>query len=116
MPTKPGTEDPTGDGEDDPKTPRCPILKIVALYHRTLPQLPPVNELPEQTATMIRKRWRSLPERQTLDWWEGYFEYVSKCPFLVGEKTDFQADLLWLVRPTNFAKVLNGNYEERKAS
>lgn len=78
--------------------------------------LPPVNELPEQTANMIRKRWRSHTDRQTLDWWEGYFAYVARCPFLIGEKTDFQADLLWLVRPTNFAKVLNGNYEERRAS
>lgn len=107
---------PDSDDDDAPGAPRCPVKRIVALYHATLPELPPVNEIPDQTVRMIRQRWRSLPERQTLDWWKGFFTYVRKCPFLMGEKTSFTADLLWLVRPTNFAKVLNGNYENREAA
>lgn len=95
------------DSEDG--IPRCPVKKIVALYHEILPELPPVLELPEQTVKCLRQRWRSDPQRQSLDWWRKFFEYVRECPFLMGEKTDFTADLLWLVRPTNFAKVLNGN-------
>lgn len=101
--------------DSDDGMPRCPTKRIIALYHEVLPELPPVQEFPEASVKMLRQRWRSDPERQSLDWWRGFFEYVRKCPFLVGERTDFTADLLWLVRPTNFAKVLNGNYEERAA-
>lgn len=99
----------------DDGMPRCPTKRIIALYHEVLPDLPPVQEFPDASVKMLRQRWRSDPERQSVDWWRGYFEYVRKCPFLMGEKTDFTADLLWLVRPTNFAKVVNGNYEERAA-
>jgi len=109
------TGDLLGDSGDVPGARNCPIQRIVALYHRELPMLAQVRELPEQTAKMIRARWRSDPARQSLDWWRDFFRYVARCPFLVGEKTDFQADLLWLVKPTNFAKVINGNYEARAA-
>lgn len=109
----PGSDEPENDTPAG--VPPCPVKRIVEAYHRALPQLAPVKELPEVSVRMLRARWRSDPERQTVTWWEGFFAYVGRCPFLVGEKTDFQADLLWLVRPTNFAKVVNGNYEERAA-
>jgi hypothetical protein len=32
----------------------------------------------------------------------------------MGQVNDFQADLHWLVRPTNFAKVINGRYHNKK--
>lgn len=109
------TGDLLGDSGDLPRVPNCPVKRIVDAYNRRLPMLAQVRELPEQTAKMIRARWRSDPARQSLGWWEDFFDYVGKCPFLIGEKTDFQADLLWLVKPTNFAKVINGNYEARSA-
>lgn len=102
-----------GSWDDPPGIPKCPVKRIVALYHEELPELPPVHELPDQAVRMIRQRWRSSPERQTLDWWREFFKYIRRCPFLMGEKTDFTADLLWIVRPTNFAKIVNGNYQER---
>ncbi len=96
--------------------PDCPQQGIVRLYHEVLPGLPPVNEWTAQNAENLRTRWRSAPDRQDVAWWRGFFEYVRKCPFLMGEKTDFQASLGWLVKAGNFAKVLNGQYEERKAA
>lgn len=92
---------------------KCPQKEIIAAYHATLPELPPVNVWTDQNAEALRVRWRSDPERQTLEWWEGFFAYVRKCPFLMGQKTDFQASLGWLVKASNFAKVLNGQYEQR---
>lgn len=102
-------------GDEPPGAPRCPVKQIIAAYHELLPQCPPSREFPEQSVKCLRARWRSDPDRQTVTWWRGFFAYVARCPFLVGEKTDFQADLTWLVRPTNFAKVINGNYQERTA-
>ena len=88
----------------------CPQQKIVDLYLEILPELPPVKEWNEQRQKLLRKRWKDDPKRQTLDWWKGFFEYIRGSPFLMGDKTDFQANLEWLIRPKNFAKIIEGNY------
>lgn len=118
--SSPGAQPPLTLGEDEepgdaPGVPPCPVKRIVEAYHRELPMLARVRALPSQAERMLRARWREDRERQNVQWWVEFFAYVRTCPFLVGEKTDFQADLLWLVRPTNFAKVVNGNYEVRSA-
>lgn len=115
-----GRDNPPDGGPDSESSPidsipDCPHQAIVKIYHEVLPELPPVNEWTAQNAENLRTRWRSAPDRHDVAWWRGFFEYVRKCPFLMGEKTDFQASLGWLVKAGNFAKVLNGQYEERRA-
>ena len=100
-----------GKGEGD-ATP-CPHQEIIAAYHELLPELPPVNEWADSHATNLRARWKSQKERQSVQWWRDYFAYVSKSDFLMGRKGSFQASLAWLVNAQNFAKVVNGNYENR---
>lgn len=104
-----GSKEPSGSAGAD----RCPQQELISLYHEVLPELPPVRDWPDSCATNLRTRWRSQPDRQSLDWWRGFFNYVRRCPFLMGERGDFQASLMWLVGAKNFAKVLNGNYEDR---
>jgi hypothetical protein len=89
------------------KTPVCPHQKIINLYHKILPSLPKVNVWNEEQKKILRARWR---EKSKLEWWKTYFEYIRGSPFLMGEKTDFMADLEWIVRPKNMAKILNGRY------
>ena len=96
-----------------PAGPTGPQQEIIELYHEILPELPPVNDWPDASADSLRKQWRKAKDRQSLDWWRDFFGYIRKSPFLMGEKTDFQASLGWLVKPANFAKVVNGNYEAR---
>jgi len=93
--------------------PACPHKEIIALYTECLPELPPVNDWPDMSATHLKNQWRKSPDRQTLEWWRTFFSYVRKSDFLMGNKNDFQASLGWLVKPANFAKVVNGNYENR---
>lgn len=109
-------DDPQSEETDPPGVPPCPVKRIIAAYHEALPELPAVRAFPETAERMLRTRWREEPERQSVEWWRSFFGYVRTCPFLVGGRTDFTADLIWLVRPSNFAKVLNGNYEARKES
>lgn len=94
-----------------PTAPACPQQEIIALYHEILPELPPVREWTGEDD--LRARWRSSAERQSLDWWRTFFGYVKKSPFLMGERGDFQASLRWIVKAGNFAKIVNGNYEDR---
>ena len=90
-----------------------PVAKIIAAYHAELPELAGVRSFPESAAKQLRKRWREDVERQSVAWWAEFFRYVKSCDYLVGKVNGFEADLIWLVGPRNFAKVLNGNYENR---
>lgn len=104
-----------------PATPDCPHSEIVAAYHDILPTLRRVREWTPDRQAFLRARWREKPERQSLAWWRGFFEYVAGCPLLMGEVpgrdggAPFSADLEWLVRPTNFRKVIEGKYQRRAA-
>ncbi len=97
----------------------CPHTKIIELYHECLPMLAPVREWTEARQTFLRNRWKEKKERQTLDWWRDFFGYVAQSDFLCGRidgrsgKPPFQADLEWLVRPSNLVKVVEGKYENR---
>lgn len=103
------------------KADHCPQAEIVALYHDILPSLARVRDWTASRQGYLRKRWAESEERQSLDWWRGYFEYVSKSDFLMGRKPGrggepFECDLEWLVRPKNFVKVIEGKYENRRAA
>ena len=98
-----------------PAAARVPYQKILDLYHDELPGLPTVRKLTDTRRGYIRQRWLDgdLPD---LDTWGKYFKYVSTSDFLMGRKAGqrdrppFQADLAWLCRPENFAKVFEGKY------
>lgn len=88
----------------------CPHQEIVSAYHEILPELPKVKIWNEARQAILRSRWKEDVKRQTLDWWKRFFGYVKKSDFLTGKKTDFRADLEWLIRPKNFPKVIEGRY------
>jgi hypothetical protein len=75
-----------------------------------MPANPRIRQIDETTRKHLQTRWREDRERQSLDWWREFFAWCAKSKFLVGQKTDFIADLMWLARPQNFAKVLAGRY------
>lgn len=116
--------DDVADGQDllgklpkRPPVPNCPHMDIVDLYHEVLPELAPVRVWEADRQELLRSRWKGAPERQSLDWWREFFTSVREMPFLMGERTGrddraFACTLEWLVRPKNFAKVLEGNYLE----
>lgn len=96
--------------------PDCPHDAIIAAYRAELPMLRQVREWNEQRRGYLRSRWRESADRQTVGWWVDFFRYVATCPLLVGKHDSrsnpgWQADLEWLVRPTNFVKVIEGKYE-----
>lgn len=100
------------------QAPACPHAEIVALYHEVLPSLAGVKVWDETRQAMLRKRWREDPKRQSLDYWRRYFLHVSKSEFLMGRVAgqggrSFACTLEWLIRPTNFAKVIEGKYHDR---
>lgn len=93
--------------------PPCPHQKIIESYHKNLPALPEIQVWDSTSRKNLTSRWREDTQRQLVEYWDQFFEYVGRSDFLMGRKTDFRADLHWLVKPTNFAKVVNGRYHHK---
>jgi len=92
----------------------CPHTDIIALYHQILPELPQVMVWPESCQKTLRARWREDVKRQDMGWWEAYFEYVKRSDFLMGRDKDWSGDLLWMIKPSNMTKILNGSYHKQR--
>lgn len=115
-----------------PTIPNCPHVKLIDLYGKHLPELPqPKPELWDgKNAAAMRQRWKWLltatrrsgeryatTEAEALDWFDRFFGYVAKSDFLTGRNGRWMnCDLGWLMNQTNFAKVVQGNYENREAA
>ncbi len=108
-------ESPNGDSSDlPPKISRCPHSKIISLYHQHCPELPRVKEWADPFKGYLRSRWLEKKERQNLSWWESFFkDHIKSSDFLMGRVNGFQANLGWIVRKSNFQKIINGQYVNR---
>ena len=115
--------------KDEP--PSCPHQQVIALYREILPSLTAPRTWDGNRAAQLRARWREAWERlkrdgkphgaqDVLNWWRRFFETVKQCSFLMGQvnsrsgQLPFTADLEWLTKKTNFAKVLDGKYLDRR--
>lgn len=114
-----------------PATLHCPHEAIIDLYEASLPMLTRVLRKPwrgSDGAAELQKRWADglaksaggaemLPSWMTyasiddgLASWRAFFERVSASELLTGQRGTWKADLRWLVKRSNFLKVLEGRY------
>ncbi len=96
----------------------CPHEEIISLYHETLPMGTRVKSWTDTRKQHLRTRWREEPKRQNLDYWRLFFSRCAESEFLTGKTHDkdrkpFKVALDWLVMPENFAKVIEGKYDNR---
>jgi hypothetical protein len=89
--------------------------KIIDAYHETCPTLPAIKTWPERRA---KKLARCISERVgegkpagTVEYWQALFRKVAASDFLCGRKTDWRADLEWLLEPKHFAKLIEGGFD-----
>lgn len=88
----------------------CPHQRIIDSYHKRLPTLRKVKVWNEAREKLLRSRWRESEKHQSIEFWDGLFDHVGQSSFLTGDVNGFQADLEWIVRPTNFIKIIEGKY------
>lgn len=109
--------------------PTCPHQELLALWAEQLPfARQPVPTLWAGTARAqnMAARWRagfgpSKPDgspfyttrEEGLDWWRRFFGYIAGNEFLSAGHRWF--DLPWVVKKTNFIKILERNYEDDAA-
>lgn len=63
----------------------------------------------------INARWNESVVHQDLDFWADFFKLVAASAFLMGQAEGrngkpFRATFDWLIAPTNFVKVIEGNF------
>lgn len=110
------------------RVPACPQEKILTLYSESLPELTQPRTWAGQREVNLRARWRwvmtakrhngdryATTEAEGLEFFGMLFGYVGKSDFLMGRSGDWQCDLPWLMKAENFAKVIEGKYENREA-
>ncbi len=108
------------------KLPGCNHKAVIVLYHEALPTLNAVEIWNDVRQGLLRSRWREVAEKlkadgndfseaAVLEWWRSFFVYIGKSKFLTGRvegsrDKPFKADLEWIIRPTNFAKIIEKKY------
>jgi len=111
------------------RLPTCPHETLIDLFAEHLPALPqPKKELwAGKNAEAMRARWRwvltakkkdgtpyASTSEQAVAWFARFFGYVEKSDFLSGRSGKWtNCNLGWLVKADNFAKVVQGNYEQK---
>lgn len=104
--------------------PPCPHDEIIFLYHQILPELPRVVSWTETRKSYLKQRWRQLfaefeckTSEQGLEWFKtDFFPFIKDSKFLTGrveskDRKPFVADLEWVIKPTNFTKIIEGKYK-----
>lgn len=111
-----------GSASSVPKLPDCPQQEILDLFAECLPELPQPVAWGGNRAEHLRARWRWLQgewrkkskptgKAEGLDFFRRMFEHIQKSDFLMGRAGSWQCDLGWIVKAENFAKILQGNYD-----
>lgn len=113
------------DGEPEQKLPDCQHQSVIELYHQWLPTLRKVEVWNATRQGYLRQRWREVAEElsrdkqiettHVLQWWSEFFQHIGKSKFLTGKVNSkdgraFTADLEWILKPSNFAKIVEGKY------
>ncbi|XAI95206.1 hypothetical protein [Leptolyngbya phage Lbo-JY16] len=93
----------------DQQADRVPYAEIFDAYSESLPTLPQLKIKDDARKRAIKALWRQSEKFQTVDFWRRYFTYVSGIPFLMGMRG---IGFDWLMKPANFKKVLEGNYQD----
>jgi len=116
---------PPGGELDDPKIPKCEHQSVIDMYHKYLPTLRKVEVWNTARQGYLRQRWREVAielskekdivAADILTWFGDFFQHIGTSKFLTGKVNSkdgraFTADLEWILKPSNFAKIVEGKY------
>ena len=108
------------DVEIDDSTPQaeavsviCPYAKIKELYHKICISYPKIKTIDGNRKKAVGARWRTY---KSLEVFEELFTIAETTPFLKGENNNnWSADFDWMMKPTNFSKILEHKYDDRSS-
>lgn len=111
------------------KLPPCPHQEIIEVFGNTLPELPQPRVWEGQRQKDLSSRWKwaltakkrdgsnyATDKETGIDFFNRLFRHVAKSDFLMGRKSDWSCDLGWIVKASNFEKIISGNYDNREVA
>jgi len=116
---------PSGEPEVETGLPKCNHQGVIDLYHKHLPTLRKVEVWNDARKGYLRQRWREVADELSktkeigapdiLGWFAEFFDHIGTSRFLTGKVNSkdgraFVADLEWILKPSNFAKIVEGKY------
>lgn len=85
---------------------------LIKLWNKKAhPNLPRVALLTETRKRHAKARLQEHPEQK---FWDELINQVNFSPLLRGERGDWKATFDWILNPQNLAKVVEGNYNEKR--
>lgn len=105
----------------------CPHQEILSIFAEELPELPQPRSWEGQRASHLQARWKWVlsqavkngqqPNKEYgIDFFRRMFAYIAQSDFLMGRNGKWSCDLGWIVNATNFAKIIDGVYENKEAA
>lgn len=83
------------------------VKEIIDYWNKnTVPPLPKVSKITDSRKKAIIARIKENSKSAVLN----MIDTAISSDFLSGRKTDWKADFDWLMKPANFVKVIEGNY------
>ena len=88
-----------------------PFKKIQELFLETCPSYPAIRAINGQRKKAVAARWN---EHKDIEVFKALFEKAEASSFMKGRnERNWTADFDWMMKPTNFSKVLEGRYDDK---
>lgn len=94
---------------DKPQQSDTEIQSVVDAYHTICLDLPKIRTLTKQRRSAVKARI----SENGIDTITEAFRKAQASDFLTGKVNDFKASFDWIMKPSNFCKILEGNYDNR---
>ncbi len=93
---------------------QCPYQAIQNMFNRICVSYPKVRGIDGKRRQLVSGRWTSYPD---LEVFRQVFENAENSSFMKGQgRNGWTADFDWMMKPSNFQKVLEGNYNKPQNS
>lgn len=86
------------------------IEEIFEKFKEICTSLPVPYKLTDKRRSTIKARLKEYSKEQITE----VFELAEKSDFLTGKETDWNASFDWILNPSNFVKILEGNYKNKE--
>lgn len=106
-----GDKPPEPPAEDPPAREPVPYKKIQDLFRELCPSYPAIRAINGQRKKAVAARWNECKDIKVF---EELFKKAEASSFLKGRNDrNWRADFDWMMKPTNFAKILENRYEDK---
>lgn len=94
----------------DLKVPKEEVNAIFSFYNRNRNKMPEIKELSDTRVNHVKARLKKFGDEKVKE----VILMASKSEFLNGINTSqWKANFDWIMKPTNFIKILEGNYQNK---